>query len=193
MMNYLLMQILLSPLWQSNTAINRLINGVALLVVLAATIACLLALILFVAAMFPGTTQRGRAAIARTPWQAFFIGLVNYLFFGGISLALFSTEVEFLGLIGLILLSFLIIVTALGLPGLVTLLGERLAAMREHPMSKWQQTIWGALIIEFAVLLPFVGWFILSPILLMLSFGTAILAWRHRKQVTEEWSQGIGM
>jgi hypothetical protein len=41
--------------------------------------------------------------------------------------------------------------------------------------------VWGTVTVTLAGLLPFIGWFLLAPVLLMVSFGAAVLAWRNRK------------
>ena len=94
------------PTLQSDNVLNRLINGLAVLVVVVIVVLCLLALIVMLVSLLPQATAQSRAALQRQPWRAFFIGLANYLFLGGISLVLLSTEVPPLSIIGLIILAF---------------------------------------------------------------------------------------
>ena len=102
------------------------------------------------------------------------------------SLVAFDTGLDILGLLGLIVLIFLIGVTALGLTGLVTLLGQRLNALSQSPISDLKATIWGSIILILAGLFPFIGWFIFTPILLMVSFGAGVLGWLNRKERSED-------
>ncbi len=174
------------PLPQNEPPAERLINGLALFIILLLVGLCLIACIAVLAALLPQVSQRSKAALLRSPWRAFFIGLANYIFLGAISLLLVSVEVELLGLLGLLIFMFLGVISLLGLPGLVLLTGERLAKLREREMSPWQQLIWGTIALELTGLLPILGWFVLTPILLLLSFGAAVLAWRSRAQ-KEAW------
>ena len=111
--------------------------------------------------------------------------VLNVFLWIPIALALFATEIGFLGLIGLVLLAFLAAVTAIGLAGLVACVGQRIADLRNHDMSPLARLVWGTLTVGFAALLPFIGWFVLTPILLMVAFGAAVLGWRNRKEETD--------
>jgi len=179
----------ISPMLQSyaipaaqSGAGGQLLNGLIVLLLTLASGIFLAALMVTLAALLPTVSKRSQSAVQRSPWRAFFIGLANYLFLGGIALILLDAGEGLLTFISLILLAFLTIVTAIGLAGLVKLLGERLAGLRGEEMSPLKQVIWGAVALELASLLPFIGWFLLAPIVLMLSFGAAVLAWRNRKQ-----------
>ncbi|NJN93775.1 MAG: hypothetical protein HC875_06640 [Anaerolineales bacterium] len=160
---------------------ERLVNGLTLLVVLVISGVTLAAFITLLAALLPGPVTRSQTVLLHSPWRAFWLGLVNYLFLGGISLALLSTEIQILVLAGLLLATFLTVVTGFGLAGLARLTGERLAGLRNTAASPWQALLWGTITVELAALLPFLGWFVLTPILLMLSFGAAVLGWRSQK------------
>jgi hypothetical protein len=171
------------PLAQQQPPIARLINGLGVLALLLVAGLCLVAFVIVLATLLPQASQRSKTALLQTPWRAFFIGLANYLFLGGISLALFSTKIEFLGLVGVVILAFLATVTMIGLSGLVLIVGERLASLHNQEMSPLRQLVWGIIVLELAGLFPFVGWFLLTPVLLMISFGAGVLAWRNRKQL----------
>jgi hypothetical protein len=166
------------PLLQSEPPLLRLLNALTLLTVVLVAGICLVALQAILVALLPNIGQRSQAALVRSPWRAFFIGLANYLFLGAISLLLFNLKIEALGLVGLVIIGFLGVVTLLGLSGLVMLTGERLARLREREMSPWQRLVWGTIALELASFLPFVGWLLLTPVLLCIAFGAAVLAWR---------------
>ena len=160
-------------------------QGLVWLILLVLLSGCVIAFLLTLIALLPQVQERNQIMLTRTPWRAFFIGLVNYIFLGGMSAVAFDSGLEILGLLGLIILIFLISVTALGLTGLVTLVGHRLNALRQSPTSELKAIIWGSITLILAGLLPFIGWFILTPILLMVSFGAGILGWLNRKEMLE--------
>ncbi len=169
------------PLPQAGPPVEQLINGLTLLVLILIMGFCLSALVVVLAALLPQASQRSKMAIVRSPWRAFFIGLANYLFLGGISLVLFSAKIEALGLVGVLIIAFLAGVTTIGLTGLAALTGDKLSVLRDQPMSPLKRLIWGAIALELASLFPLVGWFLLAPALQMVSFGAAALAWWNRK------------
>jgi hypothetical protein len=174
---------LILALSQVESPPERLTNTIIGLVVATIILLCFIALILTLTSLLPTASRASQTALNRAPWRAFFIGLANYLFLGGISLVLLSTEIPFLTTPGLLIATFLLSVTAIGLTGLARLAGERLGELSGQDRSPLQQLIWGALSLGLAGLLPFIGWFVLTPILLLASFGAAVLAWRNRKQV----------
>lgn len=174
------------PLLQTEPPGQQLLNGVALLILLLVVGVCFVAFMAVLTALLPKAADQSQAALYRTPWRAFFIGLANYLFLGLISLVLFDTGIDVLGLVGLILVTFLAVVSVLGLTGLIRLTGERLAGLHSREFSSVKEIAWGAAALFLATLLPIVGWFLLAPVLLMVSFGAAVLAWRSVKQAEPE-------
>ncbi|GEM_PF-607565 len=160
--------------------VEDLVGMIMALGVATALTASLAALLLVLTSLLPDLSRGSQAALTRFPRRAFLIGLVNYLFLGGISLALFQLEGEITDVIGLLLLLILAGVTLLGLTGTVALLGERLAGLSSGTVSPAQQLIRGALAFVLAGLFPVLGWFVLTPVLLLLSFGSAVLVWRNR-------------
>ncbi len=174
------------PLPQAGPPAEQLINGLTLLLLILIMGLCLSALVVVLTALLPQASQRSKIAIVRSPWRAFFIGLANYLFLGGISLVLFSPNSKILGLVGALIIAFLAGVTTIGLTGLAALTGDKLSVLRDQPMSPLKRLVWGAIALELASLFPLVGWFILAPALQMISFGAAVLAWWNRKPETTE-------
>jgi hypothetical protein len=166
------------PLPQAEPPLGRLVNGLIVLALLILIVLCFTSFMLLLAALLPRVARRSQRALESSPWRAFFIGLANYLFLGGIALVLLN--IEPLAWLGLIIAAGLLGVTSLGMTGLASLVGERLARLSGGQLSPLKQLIWGSVILELASLLPLAGWFLLAPILLMVSFGAAILAWRNR-------------
>jgi hypothetical protein len=141
---------------------------------------CLLALMLVVAALWPGLTRRARQSIEGSPGKAFLIGLVNYLFLGAIAVVLLNLGP--VAAIGLVLAALLLVGTFLGLPAVAALVGARLHTLREREATPWGEIVAGGIALDLAILVPVVGWFILLPALLMWSFGAAALALVSKKQ-----------
>ncbi len=148
--------------------------------------ASLAALLLVLTGLLPSISRGSQMALVRFPRRAFLIGLVNYLFLGGISLALTQIGEGLTDVIALFLLLLLAAVTVLGLTGTVGFLGQRLSELGSRPASPVRQLVWGTLALVLAGVFPVLGWFLLAPTLLLLSFGSAVLAWRNRKLLWDE-------
>jgi hypothetical protein len=148
---------------------------------------CILALLLVVAAVWPGFTLRAKANLEVSPGKSLMVGLVNYVFLGAIVLV--AANLGPVAVIGLLLLGVLLAGTFLGLPAAALLVGERLRQLREREATRWDELLTGGAALYLAVLVPLVGWFLLLPALCLWSFGAAaltLLARRKREPVSAE-------
>lgn len=141
---------------------------------------CILALLLVVAAVWPGFTLRAKANLEASPGKTFMVGLVNYVFLGAI--ALVAANLGPVAVIGLLLACVLLVGTFLGLPAVALLVGERLNDLREGETSPWSEIVGGGAALYLAALVPFVGWFLLLPALCLWSFGAAALTLASRRE-----------
>lgn len=157
-----------------------------LLVVVLLSAVGIIAMMILIGALLPDVGRHTQAAVQRSPWRSFFVGLINTIFVFGVVAILSNIGSDLLGLLAALILAAFAFVMTLGLSGVVSLLGHRLSQMQQSDMSPLHQTIWSTLILEFACVLPFIGWFLVTPILMMISFGGAVLAWRNRKQLDME-------
>ncbi len=141
------------------------------------------AVLLLLIGFFPRLADQGTAVIERSPGRALGVGVVNLLFLGTISLTLLAlgqNVAPIFSLIALISLFALVGGILLGLPGLILLLGQRLWPDK-RPVTRHA---YAALLLLLASLAPFVGWFVLAPILLMIALGTCVMLLIGR------WQQG---
>ena len=123
-------------------------------------------------------TQRSEAAcqaIETRPWKAFFIGLAILVFFGTISLGLLGNPVPAVKLAGMMLMLGLLSVASVGAAGLSLLTGRRMQPL-DPSLSAYKAVGRGAAIVVVASLLPFVGWWVFTPIVLAVSLGSGIAA-----------------
>ena len=133
---------------------------------------------LVIGALFTNRVNKTQNVINQTPGRSFGLGMVNFLFFGAIAFVLLSiaesTGSFIKGLLtipALLILTFLIVLSSIGLTSLVKVLSERIFP----DLTSWKQMLWGSVILCFACALPFVGWFLLIPFILFISIGAAIL------------------
>lgn len=153
-----------------------------LIIVILVSALSLLAISVALRALFPRAVALSQQFLEQSPWRAFFIGLVNYIFLGGIVIAISATGIEPLNLIAVLIIAVVLIFTAFGLSGLAQLTGQRLADMRDKPLTPFAENIGGLTTLLLSSLLPFVGWFLIAPVMLLISFGAAMLGWRNRKK-----------
>ncbi len=120
-----------------------------------------------------------------SPGRSFFLGLLNTAFIAVLSLALWSiaenSGIGILAIPSLILLALFAIGVIFGGTALVRTIGKRLYADREERT----QMLWGGLITVLACAVPYIGWFLLLPYLLLRGFGAFLMtltaAYRTRR------------
>ncbi len=132
------------------------------------------AVLLLLTGFFPHEAAQGQTIIEQMPGRALLIGLVNLFFLSALTLTLFALGENVAPLFfipALASLFTLIAAILLGLPGLVLLLGQRL--WPDKPPVNRHAFAAGLLLL--AGLAPFVGWFVLTPILLTIALGVGVM------------------
>ena len=139
---------------------------------------CLFGFFIVMNILFPEQISKTRNALQQTMRRSFWIGLVNVLFFLPVSLLLLSLSnittgplAAIIMLPGLLMLGILLCLASFGLTCIVNRVGEQI--MPEQNLLK--RTFWGTLFLSLACGLPFVGWFLLLPYILIIGVGAAIL------------------
>jgi hypothetical protein len=150
------------------------------------------AVILVFIGFFPGFASQGAAILEQSPRWALLVGLINAFFFGTITLILFAlgqnaSEVFYLPT--LLFLLGLTVGVLLGLPGLTTLLSQRLWPEKQ-PTVRYT---YAAALLVLAVLMPFIGWFVLLPSLLVMALGVCLLVLLDRFRQRRPLDNGDAM
>ncbi|KAA3647875.1 MAG: hypothetical protein DWQ07_02495 [Chloroflexi bacterium] len=142
--------------------------------------ATLIALFLVIGALFPNFTDNMREAVENSQGRTFILGLVNFFFFGVISVVFIAiaenSGFQILAVPGVLALVFLTVSALFGLTGIVQLLGERL--FPDH--NKLRRNIYGSAVLILGSLTPYVGWFGLALYLTVLAFGAFLLGLFNR-------------
>jgi hypothetical protein len=138
------------------------------------------ALWLFLRALFPASVERARGRLEGSPGTCFLAGLLPWLvlFAGGV--ALLSKGPPPLKFVGFVLVSAGFVVEGVGLAALSSILGARLPSAADAGRP-WRGLVRGAVCMELAFLLPFVGWFALMPLVSVSAVGAALLAAASRE------------
>jgi hypothetical protein len=141
-------------------------------------------LLILITALMSNYLERTKQTMADLPWQSFFLGLVNFVFFFAFG-AIFA-EAGFVPLKTIALLSLFIVLPLMLLIGSVVaagFAGERvLAYFTNRPSKPLLNLIIGIIGLGFSALVPIVGWTVLT-ILLMIGFGAALLTIFRRNGV----------
>ncbi|MCL4261692.1 MAG: hypothetical protein KJ069_00685 [Anaerolineae bacterium] len=145
-----------------------------LILILAAISVSVVALLTLLPFLLPRRVARARQAIQTTPGRAFGIGLANALFFLVIAAILLQGG-DGGGLLALLIMLALLALAAIGLAGLVTLLRDRIYP-HTADTTGMSLTVKTAVLLTLAALLPFLGWLVLTPLLLLLALGAALIA-----------------
>lgn len=123
---------------------------------------------------FPHVAAQSQAVIERSPGRALLVGLVNLFFFGTLILTLLAlgeNAAPIFTIPALILLFLLLAATMLGLLGLILLLGQRLWPEKQ-PVKRHT---YASILLLLASLSPFLGWFVLMPLLLVVALGSCVM------------------
>jgi len=138
------------------------------------------ALWLFLRALFPAAVARAAGRLEGSPGTCFLAGLLPWalLFVGGV--ALLSKGPPPLKLVGFGLVSAGFVVEGIGLAAVSGILGARLPSDADAGRP-WRGLVRGAVCMELAFLLPFVGWFALMPLVSVTAVGAALLAAASRE------------
>jgi hypothetical protein len=134
-------------------------------------------LLILVMALMPDYFKRSKSIVSTRPWQSFFLGLVNFVFF--LTIGAVFAESPFVPLKTIALVSLFIVLplmTVVGLATAASITGERvLALLTKQPGTPLGRLVIGIICLGISALLPIIGWSALG-ILLMAGFGAALLA-----------------
>lgn len=154
--------------------------GVSIVLVLFAT--AFPAYLTVVWRIWPSATDRARERLVRTPGRSLLLGSVLLAMTAapiGVLLALPNGAAQFLGYAGIVLvLAF----AGLGAAGFASRVGSG---------ETQRGFIVGAILTELAMAFPVIGWFLVTPLLLLASVGAAafaVLRWMPRNRVSEATS-----
>jgi hypothetical protein len=138
----------------------------------------LAAYFLVVGALFPQRIEKIKSMVRSMPGRSFGIGLVNFVFFAALALALFSLAENaraltrgILTVPAILITAFLAVMLSFGFAALTNIIGGHFLP----DAIPWKQTLWGSVCLSFACVLPFLGWFLLLPYTGFLGVGAFIL------------------
>ncbi|MBW3623862.1 MAG: hypothetical protein KY468_10695 [Armatimonadetes bacterium] len=131
------------------------------------------ALLVGVAVMFGSAAHRGKAILLLSPFKVIVTGLLAGAVIGFIAVALMNQANGALKLAGIALLLGLLAVSALGGGGLATIMAERVRR-QDGGLSPFAALGRGAALLVIVANIPFFGWFLLLPVMTVVSLGLGI-------------------
>ncbi len=165
-------------------------SAVAIIFLAVGVVVSLVAFFTVVNVLFSSLVTRIEDKSDDSPGRSFFLGLLNTVFIAVLSVALWSiaenSGIGILAVPALVLLSLFAIGVIFGGTSMVRTIGKRLYPDREERT----QMLWGGLISVLACTVPYIGWFLLLPYLLLRGFGAFLMtltaAYRARRRPAVE-------
>lgn len=133
---------------------------------------------LFTRALCPGLVERTRELYAQ-PVKSFGVGLLTGLLPGALGLVLVNAGLPALKLLGWLLFLSAVLTGFIGSAGLADRVGRGLAIPSDEGQP-WRQTYRGGVVLSFIFILPFIGWFLVLPVVLITGNGSFVRARRVR-------------
>jgi hypothetical protein len=140
------------------------------------------AMILAFALMFPARSDRSRTEFELGPVKSFWIGLISLVTLGTLAIGLANAPLPPVKLLGTGLILLLISLGMMGLSGLSLMISARIRAM-EPSLSLYASLCRATMLVVIACFFPFVGWFLVAPILFTMGLGVGMLTLRGREVV----------
>jgi hypothetical protein len=135
------------------------------------------ALLIMLGFLLPNRIEYVQDMVAHHAGRALVVGFVNLLFFGILAGILSNNGGDVGSLLAILIVLTMLGLAALGLSGLMYLLRLRMyPPTKETTLSPIQTAVRAALVLLLALLSPFIGWFVLAPILLSIGLGAGIMA-----------------
>jgi hypothetical protein len=162
---------------------NNILSSIPIFLLLTLLLAFYL---LVFGALFPSRVDKASEHLRGSLWRAFWIGLVNFLFFGAIVLLLFAlsegVRKSFLGVLLLLPAATITIAIfaflSLGLASISAILGERLFP----EAAAWKRSFFATLLLGVGCTVPLLGWFLLFPFAALTGFGAVLLTYYQRNK-----------
>jgi len=132
------------------------------------------AAILAAGLFFEPATARARERVAFGVWRTALTGLLIAATIGTLAFVMIAAPPPPLKILGVAVLGALLFVAAIGASGMAKLAAERIS--ESHPeMQAFTARSRAAMLIVGSTMMPFVGWFIVAPLMLAVALGAG---WR---------------
>ena len=128
------------------------------------------ALVLGATLIFESRANFARQCCERSPWPSFLLGLVITGVLGIGSIALLSVPLPASKLLGTAVYLTLMALATVGASGVASLLSDRVSQM-DSSLSRYASLLKACSILSIACVFPLIGWFLVTPLMLIFSVG----------------------
>ncbi|NTW11751.1 MAG: hypothetical protein HGA30_00400 [Anaerolineales bacterium] len=128
--------------------------------------------------LFPSLVARAHSRVEKTPWSAFWLGLILIIAVTLPIVILLALPFGPAKFIGWILLGAALAISTIGAAGIAAHLGARLS--KHSSVTPLNGFICGAVILELAAFLPVIGWLFVWIPLIIISLGVTGFALLNR-------------
>jgi hypothetical protein len=125
--------------------------------------------------LFPGSVERARWRLERTPYRTLFLGLGGTVVTVALVAMLSAVPLGLVKFVGALLGFGALAVATVGAAGTASAMGTRLRSMTSG-LGEAGAFLRGAIALELAAAFPIVGWFVVLPVTLMASYGAGIFS-----------------
>ena len=135
--------------------------------------------------IFPTKVERAREKLQRTPWGAFWMGIGVTILAAFPITILLALPLGPAKLLGVLLILISLAVTNLGAAGLAAGMASRLSGHSSDEETTTAEFVKAAIALELAAAFPFIGWFLVLPIVIITSLGAAsfaLLGWGIKRK-----------
>lgn len=160
---------------------------VAILVGLGLTSWSMIAIIAF---LFPSKVKFAATRVETAPVKAL-LGGVGMFIVGGIGIGLLSAPSPLGKLVGWILMLGVLMIGVYGAAGLSSLASQRLQTLAGPSLNDYAAFLRGAGFLVTACMFPVLGWFLFTPIVLLISMGAGWSAIRAKASVSMEANKSV--
>jgi len=124
----------------------------------------------------PASVERAQTHLSQSVGRCFAVGLALVLLVLVVFLRAWTMPSGVMRLAGIAFVAMALALAAIGAAGLAATMASQLSARANCQLSCAGAFVRSALLLELAAFFPAVGWLIVTPVVLTLSFGAAALA-----------------
>jgi len=133
--------------------------------------ACMLALLLLTVFQAPGVTQRGTERVQASPYRSLLVGVA-----AGVVLVLLGAVAQRVGPVVVLFLPILFMLVVGGVTVIAQDIGRRVFELGGRSGSRFGRISAGWAVCLLASSIPYLGWFVIGPILLVMGAGGFVLS-----------------
>ncbi len=143
------------------------------------------AMMLLAALLFSHRTEVAMQEYLTRPARGFGLGLVVLVIWGTGAIVLANMPNPLLKILGVVGFMIPFLVSVIGSAGLCGLIAKRIRDA-EPGITPYSAMVKATMLVAVAWFFPFIGWFIVAPVILITSLGIGVRVLRHKPKVVPQ-------